>query len=88
MLDAGFFVVLARMVFLAWSHPNSYHFVDGSGDSHRAALIAGKLSAIDFVSIGHGSISFSPGGDLVCFCHSTGSQELQTDLNVRLIQSA
>jgi hypothetical protein len=32
-------------------------FVDRSGDGNRAALITGKFSAVDSVSIGHG-ISF------------------------------
>jgi hypothetical protein len=52
MLDAGFFVILARMVFFGVEPSYLYNFVDGSGDGHRAALVAGKLSAVDFVSIG------------------------------------
>jgi hypothetical protein len=54
-------------------------FVDRSRDGYRAALIAGKFSAIDFVSIGHLNNLLSPQDCFVCFCHITGCRELQPE---------
>jgi hypothetical protein len=51
--DPGFFVVPVRMMSFGVEPSQLDDFVDRSGDGNRAALIAGKSSAVDFVSIGH-----------------------------------
>src|SRR5688572_28621469 len=56
--DTGFFLVVVRMVWFGVEPSQLDDFVDRSRDGHRAALIAGKFPAVDFVSIGHGTISF------------------------------
>jgi hypothetical protein len=77
LFDAGFFLVLVRMVCFGVEPSQVDDFVDRSCDGHRAALIAGKFSAVNFVSIGHWINLLSPRDCFLCFCHSTACKELQ-----------